>query len=33
MTESDALSIVFERDLPHPPDKVWRALTEPHLVA
>ena len=20
----------FERRLPHPPEKVWRALTEPH---
>ena len=27
-----ALSVVIERDLPHPPEKVWRALTQPHLV-
>ena len=26
-------SISFEWDLPHPPDKVWRALTEPELLA
>ena len=26
-------SIAFEFDLPHPPDKVWRALTEPALLA
>jgi uncharacterized protein YndB with AHSA1/START domain len=26
------LSIVMERDLPHPPEKVWRALTEPALI-
>lgn len=25
-------SVVVERDLPHPPEKVWRALTQPHLV-
>jgi uncharacterized protein YndB with AHSA1/START domain len=26
-------SIVVERDLPHPPEKVWRALTQSALVA
>jgi uncharacterized protein YndB with AHSA1/START domain len=26
-------SISFEFDLPHPPEKVWRALTEPKLLA
>lgn len=31
MTESK--SIVFERALAHPPEKVWRALTQPHLIA
>ncbi|SIS50727.1 SRPBCC family protein [Paracoccus saliphilus] len=25
-------SIAVERDLSHPPDKVWRALTQPHLI-
>ena len=25
-------SIVIERDLGHPPEKVWRALTVPHLI-
>lgn len=29
---ADTLSIVIERDLPHPPEKVWRALTQPHLL-
>ena len=29
--QSAALS--FEFDLPHPPEKVWRALTEPALLA
>ena len=28
----EELSVVYERDLPHPPEKVWRALTEPHLI-
>ena len=26
-------SIAFEFDLPHPPEKVWRALTDPDLLA
>jgi uncharacterized protein YndB with AHSA1/START domain len=25
-------SVVIERDLPHPPQKIWRALTEGHLI-
>ena len=25
-------SVVAERDLPYPPEKVWRALTQPHLI-
>jgi len=25
-------SVVIERDLPHLPEKVWRALTEPQLI-
>ncbi len=24
--DADARSLVFERQLPHPPEKVWRAL-------
>lgn len=31
MTESR--SVVFERELRHQPEKVWRALTQPHLIA
>lgn len=27
-----AASIVVERELPHPPEKIWRALTQPHLI-
>ena len=30
---SQTESILFEFDLPHSPDKVWRALTDPVLVA
>ncbi|HUZ11378.1 MAG TPA: SRPBCC domain-containing protein [Caulobacteraceae bacterium] len=25
-------SVIVEREMPHPPEKVWRALTEPHLI-
>lgn len=25
-------SVVVERDVPHPPEKIWRALTQPHLI-
>ena len=25
-------SVVVERDLPHPPEKIWRALTQGHLL-
>jgi uncharacterized protein YndB with AHSA1/START domain len=31
-TSSEALSVVVERETPYPPEKVWRALTEPHLI-
>ena len=24
---SEALSVVVEREMPHPPEKIWRALT------
>ncbi len=29
---TETRSVVIERELPHPPEKVWRALTEPHLI-
>ncbi|MBV9393380.1 MAG: SRPBCC domain-containing protein [Methylobacteriaceae bacterium] len=32
-TATDTRSVIVERDLPHPPEKIWRALTEPHLIA
>ncbi|HVZ99988.1 MAG TPA: SRPBCC domain-containing protein [Caulobacterales bacterium] len=25
-------SVIVERELSHPPEKVWRALTQPHLI-
>jgi uncharacterized protein YndB with AHSA1/START domain len=28
-----ARSVVVEREIPHPPEKLWRALTQPHLIA
>jgi len=31
MTETR--TVVVERELPHAPEKIWRALTEPHLIA
>jgi uncharacterized protein YndB with AHSA1/START domain len=32
-TETETQSIAVEYDLPHPPAKVWRTLTEPDLLA
>jgi uncharacterized protein YndB with AHSA1/START domain len=34
MTEATSAlrSVVIERDLPHPPEKIWRALTQDHLI-
>ena len=29
---TETRSVVVERELPHPPEKVWRALTQPHLI-
>jgi uncharacterized protein YndB with AHSA1/START domain len=28
----ETLSVVVEREIPHPPEKLWRALTQPHLI-
>jgi uncharacterized protein YndB with AHSA1/START domain len=30
---TETKSVVIERDLAHPPEKIWRALTQPHLLA
>lgn len=32
MTDTDTRSVVVERELPYPPEKIWRALTQPHLI-
>ncbi|MBV9815859.1 MAG: SRPBCC domain-containing protein [Alphaproteobacteria bacterium] len=29
---TETLSVVVERQIPHPPERVWRALTQPHLL-
>ena len=31
-TATETLSVIVERDLPYPPEKIWRALTQPHLI-
>ena len=31
-TESQTRSVIVEREFPHPPEKVWRALTESSLM-
>ena len=31
-TSTDVRSVVVEREFGHPPEKLWRALTQPHLV-
>jgi uncharacterized protein YndB with AHSA1/START domain len=31
-TATKALSVVVEREIPFPPEKIWRALTQPHLI-
>jgi uncharacterized protein YndB with AHSA1/START domain len=31
-TSTETRSVVVERELPHPPEKIWRALTQPHLI-
>ena len=31
-TATETRSVVVERELPFPPEKIWRALTQPHLI-
>jgi uncharacterized protein YndB with AHSA1/START domain len=31
-TATDTLSVIVEREVPFPPEKIWRALTQPHLI-
>lgn len=35
MTEipTETRSVIVERDIAFPPEKIWRALTQPHLIA
>jgi uncharacterized protein YndB with AHSA1/START domain len=30
--ETETSSVVVEREIPHPPEKIWRALTQPPLI-
>ena len=34
MTNSatETRSVIVEREVPYPPEKIWRALTQPHLI-
>ena len=32
-TSPETRSVVVERDIAYPPEKIWRALTQPHLIA
>src|SRR3546814_725154 len=32
MTDNDGRSVTVEREIPHPPEKIWRALTTQHLI-
>jgi len=31
-TNDQTLAVVIEREFPYPPEKLWRALTQPHLI-
>jgi uncharacterized protein YndB with AHSA1/START domain len=31
-TATATRSVVVEREIPHAPEKIWRALTQPHLI-
>jgi uncharacterized protein YndB with AHSA1/START domain len=32
MTKPEARSVIVEREFAFPPEKLWRALTQPHLI-
>jgi uncharacterized protein YndB with AHSA1/START domain len=32
MNQTSTRTVVVERDLPFAPEKIWRALTQPHLI-
>jgi uncharacterized protein YndB with AHSA1/START domain len=29
---TETLSVIVEREIAYPPEKIWRALTQPHLI-
>jgi uncharacterized protein YndB with AHSA1/START domain len=29
---TETRSVIIEREMPHRPEKIWRALTQPHLI-
>jgi len=31
-SSAETRSVVVEREVPYPPEKIWRALTQPHLI-
>jgi uncharacterized protein YndB with AHSA1/START domain len=31
-TPAETRCVVVEREMPYPPEKLWRALTQPHLI-
>jgi len=31
-TSTETRSVIVEREFSHPPEKIWRALTQPHLI-
>src|SRR6202000_1329689 len=33
MNATETRSVIVEREVPFPPEKIWRALTQPHLIA
>jgi uncharacterized protein YndB with AHSA1/START domain len=33
MTDTETRTVIVERNVPYPPEKIWRALTQPHLIA
>lgn len=32
-TSTATRTVIVEREIAHPPEKVWRALTQPHLIS
>jgi uncharacterized protein YndB with AHSA1/START domain len=32
MNATETRSVIVEREFAHPPEKLWRALTQPHLI-